>query len=172
MTRIRNAGHSELNDMIRQDWINSILLSPDAYDALLYVPKKTDEISTNSGYEPSEFEDLDSNQDVLTYELPVPVVVLDCPDETESFRTMNDGETQLGESELPLVLRIAHTSIPIGSIIEWVEELSTGENRRCWWYVHSSTGYGTANVGTLYITIPARNFDMATIVEIENANKL
>ncbi|UKA12867.1 hypothetical protein [Photobacterium damselae] len=161
MTTVRrNQGHSALNDVIRADWIKAIELSQDRFDALLYVPKPPEEQTPqSSNYEAGIFEELDSNQDTLEYYLPVPVSVLDCPDETESFMTMNDTDENLGDSEMPLVLRIGHTPIQIGSILEWEEELSDGQVRRCWWYVHSAVGYGTANVGSLYVCIPAANFE-------------
>ncbi|MGX9459458.1 hypothetical protein ACWU37_21240 (plasmid) [Photobacterium damselae subsp. damselae] len=156
----RNQGHSALNDVIRADWIKAIELSQDRFDALLYVPKPPEEQTPqSSNYEAGIFEELDSNQDTLEYYLPVPVSVLDCPDETESFMTMNDTDENLGDGEMPLVLRIGHTPIQIGSILEWEEELSDGQVRRCWWYVHSAVGYGTANVGSLYVCIPAANFE-------------
>ncbi|HIF9321692.1 TPA: hypothetical protein ACX6QP_002189 [Photobacterium damselae] len=161
MTTVRrNQGHSALNDVIRADWIKAIELSQDRFDALLYVPKPPEEQTLqSSNYEAGIFEELDSNQDTLEYYLPVLVSVLDCPDETESFMTMNDTDENLGDGEMPLVLRIGHTPIQIGSILEWEEELSDGQVRRCWWYVHSAVGYGTANVGSLYVCIPAANFE-------------
>lgn len=159
--RNRFSGHSALNDILRADWIKAIELSPDRFDGLLYKPRKNDheEKQKTSNYEADVFGELDSNQEDLEYETPINVAILDCPDESESFLTMNDDDQNLGESSDPLILRIAHTPIPVGSIIEWQEEVAPNELRRVWWYVHSAIGYGTANVGSLYICIPARNFE-------------
>ncbi|HIF9347089.1 TPA: hypothetical protein ACX6RX_003200 [Photobacterium damselae] len=163
MSRIRNKGHSPLNDIIRKDWILSIRMSPDAFDALLYVPTIDNSSNGSDGYESSDFADLDTNQDTISYNTPIPVVIADCPDESEWFFTMNDGDIQLGEGEMPMCLRIDQDNVPIGSIVEWEEEVSTGDVRRCWWYIHSHQGFGTANVGSLYIAIPARHFDLDSV---------
>lgn len=158
--RVRFSGHSTLNNNLRADWMKAIELSPDAFDALLYLPD--DSPAPDAGgqhYEQSIFDDLDANQDTLSYKLPEPVVVLDCPDENEQFLMMADGDGQLGEGLLPLTLRIAREHVPEGAYLEWDEEISEGKVRRVWWYVHRAIGFGTANVGALYICIPARNVE-------------
>ncbi|UTM60426.1 hypothetical protein L4174_023875 (plasmid) [Photobacterium sp. CCB-ST2H9] len=155
--RIRNQGHAKLNDHLRADWMKAIELSPDAFDALLFVPGDSDEITEPDGYEPSLFDEIDNNQKTLSYLDPIPVTVVDCPDENDVFLMMQDGETQLGEGELPLTVRIAHPGIPEGSVLEWEDEVGANKTQRVWWYVHRATGIGTANIGTLYICIPARD---------------
>lgn len=158
--RVRFKGHSKLNDTLRDDWIKAIELSPDAFDALLYLPDDTPPPAEESSpYEEDLFSELDTNQETLTYKLPEPVVVLDCPDENESFHMMADGDGQLGEGELPLALKIARDHVPEGAYLEWEEEVSEGKVRRSWWYVHQAIGYGTANVGTIYLCIPARHVE-------------
>ncbi|GAL07926.1 phage protein [Photobacterium aphoticum] len=127
---------------------------------MLYLPVvETVPAQATSYYEDSPFSELDATQETLTYALPEPVVVVDCPDENESFMMMSDGDGQLGEGELPLTLRIGREVVPEGAILEWVEEVTETENRRVWWYVQRAIGYGTANVGSLYICIPARNIE-------------
>ena len=153
-------GHSPLNDVIRKDWQLAIELSPDNFQALLYKPKLKEWYNEEqSTYQEDLVTEIDSNQDELEYQTPFAVYVVDCPDENPFFMTMNGGDAQLGDYATPLLLRIATDSVPIGSILEWEEEIATNEHRRCWWYVHSQQGMGTANVGTLYVCIPARNFD-------------
>lgn len=163
MTRVRFSGHSKLNNTLRADWMKAIDISPDAFDALLYLPEVVTEKATSSNYEADLFDEVDANQETFSYSLPEPVVVLDCPDENEAFAMMADGDAQLGEGELPLTLRIARDTVPEGAILEWEEEVSPTDKRRCWWYVHKAIGFGTANVGSLYICIPARNVETLDI---------
>ncbi|MEC6832973.1 hypothetical protein VXS06_14495 [Photobacterium toruni] len=158
----RFASHSIFNDVVRSDWIKAIELSPDNYQALLYIPKQTDsklDDENNKFYEAEVINELDPNQDDLIYNVPIVVSVLDCPDENEFFLTSNSNSENIGEADTPLLLRIAHDPVPVGSILEWEEETSPNTTRRCWWYVHSSQGFGTSNIGSIYICIPARNFD-------------
>ncbi|MCG3884121.1 hypothetical protein I3271_05425 [Photobacterium leiognathi] len=157
----RYSGHSALNDVIRADWMKAIELSPDSYQALLYVPKQQGEVEQqdSNNYEAEEINELDTNQDELIYDTPFIVSVLDCPDENEFFLTSSLDNENTGEYDTPLLLRVAHDAVPVGSILEWEEETTPNTTRRCWWYVHSAQGFGTANVGSLYVCIPARNFD-------------
>lgn len=158
----RFSGHSALNDVIRSDWMKAIELSADSYQALLYIPKQTDsklDDENNAYYEDDTISELDTNQDELIYNTPFVVSVLDCPDENPFFLTDSQNNENSGEYDTPLVLRIAQDPVPIGSILEWEEETTPTTTRRCWWYVHSAQGFGSANVGSLYVCIPARNFD-------------
>ncbi|WP_217521965.1 hypothetical protein [Vibrio metschnikovii] len=151
-------GHEPFNDILRADWINAIKQSPDNFDALLYRPIGEVAGDSDDDYQKETVIELDTNQDNLTYGDPELVAVLDCPDEQENFFMMDDGENNLGEAITPLMLRIGATDIPIGSVLEWDEEISNGV-RTVWWYVHKSVGYGAANVGVIYICIPMRDFN-------------
>ncbi|HBN6266142.1 TPA: hypothetical protein L3N15_004123 [Vibrio parahaemolyticus] len=158
--RKRYQGHEALNSMVRKDWINSIKLSPDRFDAFLYLPKEAEAaIPEGDGYEKQMVSELDANQDTLTYHDPQLVPVVDCPDEQDFFFNMDDGSETLAEGEMPLLLRVGSmSSPPVGSVLEWDEETKDG-TRRVWWYVHRNMAYGTALVGTLTVCIPMRNFD-------------
>ena len=160
----RFAGHSLLNNVIRKDWQLAIELSLDSYQALLYKPKSKDWYNEEQhDYEADLVTEIDSNQDDLEYDLPTVVYVVDCPDESPFFMEMSQGNVNLGDYATPLSLRIATDEVPVGSVLEWEEEISDHEHRRCWWYVYSQQGLGTENVGTLYVCIPARNFDSMAI---------
>ncbi|HHY0551850.1 TPA: hypothetical protein ACVU5P_004169 [Vibrio parahaemolyticus] len=165
--RKRYQGHEALNDLVRKDWINEIKLNPDRFDAFMYLPKEADAaIPEGDGYEKQMVSELDSNQDTLTYHDPVLVPVLDCPDEQDFFFSMDDSSETLGESEMPLLLRVGTMQPPpVGAVLEWDEETKYG-TRRVWWYVHRSMAYGTAIVGTLTVCIPMRNFDADSENEI------
>lgn len=154
----RFQGHEPYNAVLRADWIKAIKQSPDHFEAFLYRPQGQQEGESNDNYEPESVIELDTNQDQLTYGEPELVAVLDCPDENESFFMMDDGDENLGESMDPLMLKVAAFGIPIGSVLEWDEETAEGL-RTVWWYVHKTIGYGTANVGVIYICIPMRDFN-------------
>lgn len=154
----RFKGHEPYNAMLRKDWIRAIEMDPDNFDAHLYRPIEVKAGQEQGNYEQSSVIELDTHQDLLTYSEPELVAVLDCPDEQESFFMMADGEDSLGESIEPLVLKMAAHDIPIGSVLEWDEEAASGI-RTVWWYVHKAMGYGTSNIGALYICVPMRDFN-------------
>lgn len=158
--RNRFGGHTAFHQAIKSDWYKAIQLDPNSFDALLYLPISESEENTDSGnYEDDIFSEVDSTQTTLQYADPVVVPVVDCPDELESFSLMADNETNMNESELPLILRVGVEGIPSGSVLEWEEEITPeGKTRRVWWYIHRSYGLGTVNVGTLYVCIPCRDF--------------
>lgn len=160
-TRIkRYNGHEAFNSMVREDWIKAIEQDPDRFQAYLYLPAAPEMIEPDGEeYEPELIEELDTNQDTLTYLDPELVSLLDCPDEQEHFFGMDDEAETLSESEMPLMLRVARVPPPpVGSVLEWDEETAQGD-RTVWWYVHRNIAYGTAQVGALTVCIPMRDFN-------------
>ncbi|WP_274715548.1 hypothetical protein [Xenorhabdus bovienii] len=160
----RYKGHSPLNNIVRQDWIKMIEEDPDSYDALLYRP--VDEVPTkinDDGLEIPVFTEFNNHQKELSYTDPQRVIVLDCPDERESFTAVDSDGDQDGGIDDFLVIRAATTGVSIGSIFEWNEELSDGRLARRFWYVLRIFTYGTASVGSLYYCIPARNFSQSAL---------
>lgn len=157
--KARFSGHEALNSVVRADWMKAIELSPDAFEAFLYRPvEPSGDSSDGDAYQEEVALELDVNQDTLTYADPELVKVVDCPDEQESFFLMEDNEGNAGEGVEPLLIRVASNSVPMGSVLEWDEEDANG-TRTVWWYVHKSMGFGTANVGVIYICVPMRDFD-------------
>ncbi len=158
--RKRFEGHSVLNDLIRQDWIDAINLNPDRWEALLYSPKsKSEETAQDDDYQEEVVTEMDTHADTLEYNDPDVVAVVDCNDDSENFFMMDDTGETLGEGEQALMLRIAASPVAVGSVLEWEEETGEDSSRRVWWYVHSAIGYGTAAVGAVYACIPMRNFE-------------
>lgn len=161
----RYLGHEPFNKVLREDWIKSIVLSPDSFEASLYRPiEPKDNKPAKGNYQEENVLEINTNQDSLTYGEPELVAVLDCPDEQESFFTMDDNGDNLAEGLDPLLLRVASLSVPIGSVLEWDEESASGI-RTVWWYVHRAMGYGAAHVGVIYICIPMRDFNQPAIQE-------
>ncbi|WP_228863398.1 phage tail protein [Xenorhabdus sp. PB30.3] len=160
----RYQGHSPLNDLVRLDWVKVIEEDPDNFDALLYrpvepIPAKVHE----DGFELAAFTEFNNHQRELAYTDPQKVIVLDCPDERESFSAMDADGDQDGSTDDFLVIRAATTGVSVGSIFEWNEELSDGQLARRFWYVLRIFTYGTASVGSLYYCIPARNFTQSAL---------
>lgn len=156
--KTRYNGHKAFNDQIRADWMLIIESSPDAFEALLYRPADGTYGVVNDETGEESFTQLDNNQRELTYLEPEIVYVLDNPDGRDSFHTIDADGEQDGLADEVLILRIAANNVPVGSILEWNEEMANGLARR-WWYVHRIFSYGTQHVGSLYYCIPARNFD-------------
>ncbi|CAH0543009.1 hypothetical protein [Vibrio marisflavi] len=168
MTAVRKPryqNHDPFNAILREDWIKSIALSPDSFEAFLYRPvDQSTSDDSESNYEEETVTELDTNQDTLTYSNPELVPVLDCPGEQESFFMMDDNGDNLGEGPDPLLLRIGSTHVPTGTVLEWDEETASG-TRTVWWYVHKAMGYGAAQVGVIYVCIPMRDFNQAPATE-------
>jgi hypothetical protein len=158
--RTRFDSHSILNDQLRADWIKSIQLSPDAFDALMFrAMSTTDVVIGDDGYEATSAQKIDPNQETLHYADPELVAIVDCPDQMAEFYAMNDTDENTGVQDDALILRIAAHDITIGTILEWNEALANGEHIRRWWYVHRKFNYGTAAVGTLYYCVPSRSYE-------------
>lgn len=158
--RNRYAGHEPFNSLVRADWQRAITDDPYAFDGLLYLPSIAEvPTATRTDFEQAQFTEINNNQRELTYDLPHHVVILDCPDERENFFALDADGEQDGYVDEHLVLRIAATGIPIGSVIEWNEEQADGSAVPRWWYVMKIFAYGTASVGSLYFCVPARNFE-------------
>ncbi|EFH8163186.1 phage tail protein [Escherichia coli] len=157
--RRRYDGHSPLNNLVREDWIKVIEISPDRFDALLYrsIPP-AEPAEEKEGYEKNQAGVLTVHQQELLYADPVWVPVLDCPDEMLDFNTVDSDDDSDGVPDSVLILRIGATGINKGSILEFEEEINNGY-RRVWWYVLDIHNYGTVGVGSLYYCVPCRSFE-------------
>ncbi len=163
--KTRYSGHEAMNSVIRADWMKAIELSPDAFEASLFRPSKPIESTdTDEHYQEETVLEIDINRDSLTYDEAELVKIIDCPDEQESFFMTEANDEGLGENADPLLLRVASSNVPIGSVLEWDEETATGI-RTVWWYVHKAMGLGTANVGVIYICIPMRDFNSPPAID-------
>lgn len=157
----RFKGHAPLNNTVRKDWIKVIELDPDNFDALLFRPDPEDvgEVDEETGLEGQSFTEINNNQRDLRYQDPVTVKVIDCPDDRDSFQTVDADGEQDGLSDEIQLLRIAAEGVSVGSILTWNEEMASGKLAQRWWYVHRIFSFGTQHVGSLYYCIPARNLD-------------
>jgi len=174
--RVRNESHKDFNAQTRLDWLESINMHPDRFDAYLY--RNTEELdqsqsagleeSTGTGYEEVLFTNLDTDRQANIYQEPVIVSVVDTIDDSESFLMNWDGETQSSNTEDALCLRVGSHEVPKGSILEWKEATATG-SRSVYWYVLRSAGYGTSNVGALHFCIPCRDLEVADLPSVEGA---
>ena len=159
--RLKNAGHSGFNELVRQDWVKTIKLHPERFDALLYKPVElTQSEEAEDGQEVALFGDMNDHQENIQYLDPINAICIEAPNDDPFNLAMWDGDDSLGEGESGiLLLRTDIHDIPQGSVFEFEEELSEGGARRCWWYVHRSQATGTSTVGAMHVCIPCRDME-------------
>lgn len=153
-------GHDELNDIIKQDWLDFVASHPDNYQALIYKPLVVDVVAEEDGYEKPLFSQLDQNQQVLEYGDPDIVFVIDNSAELARYFS-EDGESIISERDQPMGLLINDDTVPVGTILEWEEVTGKDTRRRCWWYVQESQPFGTTKAGMIHYVIPCMDFDGA-----------
>lgn len=162
LTRARNAGHSPLNNLIRNDWRRLIEMHPDSFSVLIHLPMNGDDVIVQSTDEAALFGTVDVHQRSISYELPLVVSGLVATLDDATFSGMWDEGDHLGDGESStLTLLLSVGQAPVGSILEWEEEVSDGETRLVWWYVHTVNVIGTASVGALHVCIPCGDLESA-----------
>lgn len=150
--------HEILNSVVRKDWIPAIEQHPDSFQALLYLPVEVNQI-VDASKEVPLFNQLDDNQQTLSYSDPIVVSVIDSPEDMKPPVT-ESGDSIAEDFEDPMMLRIGHEKVPVGAILEWEELMgSNGNTRRVWWYIHSAISVGTTLAGVIYNVIPCRDFE-------------
>lgn len=157
--RARNSGHKPLNDQIRRDWVKYVTAAPDSFDAILILPERGEREEEDDG---ALFGRVDRHQQVITYNTVELVRVLVAPLDDPAYIGMWDGGESIGMGESGILnLLISYGVAPVGSILEWEEELASGDLRRVWWYIHSTQVVGTAAVGAVHVCIPCGDLEQA-----------
>lgn len=166
LTRVRNAGHAPLNNLIREDWRRLVEAHPDSFDAMIFLPKGTKAVPEQPDDEVALFGTVDASQQPITYEQPVLGSVLVATMDDQVFAGMWEeaDQTGSGESET-LSLLLSYGQAPVGTQFEWEEETSNGNTRRVWWYVQEVNVIGTASVGAIHICIPCGDLEAAVVVD-------
>lgn len=166
LKRARNSGHSPLNDLVRDDWRRLVENHPDAFDVLIYMPG----VATvpQEGDEEALFGSLDRHQQAVTYQEPALISALVAAQDDPFFSAMWDEGDGLGTGDGDtLILLLSAGVAPLGSIVEFEEEIADGQNRRVWWYVHHVEVVGTAAVGARHTCIPCGDLEKAREAAID-----
>ncbi len=149
----RFQAQSPLNDMVSKDWIASILLDPDNWDARLYVPKQITQAKDES-----EFRDLDTNQKVIEYSDAIDVKCADINEPMQRYMEDN-GEYLLSNGDSVLTIRISHDVVPDGSQLSWSEDKGNGKVTEVTWYVHQARVIGAQASMRVYDLILSMDSD-------------
>lgn len=166
LNRARNQGHSPFNDMVREDWKRLVESHPDSFDVLIYVPG----VATVPAEGDAEalFGSLDRHQQAVTYEDPFVISALAAAQEDPLFSAMWDEAETLGTGDADTLSLLLSVGVaPLGSIVEFEEEIASGQTRRVWWYVHHVDAVGTASIGALHTCIPCGDLEQARATATE-----
>ena len=155
----RFSQHDIVNSVMRKDWIYSIEIDPDSFEALLYIPTEIEAKPEDDLYEKSVALTLDENQKSHGYAMPITVPMIEKPEPQDGFITEQSGEDGSGDNGDTLTVRVGYDPVPVGSVLEWLETLHDNTHRRVWWYVHSSKSAGTTKAGVMHYLIPCRDYD-------------
>lgn len=157
--RARNSGHKPLNDQIRSDWMKFVSAHPDAFDSILITPEREEQEEEDDG---ALFGRVDRHHQVITYNHVELVKAMVAPAGDPAFIGMWDGGESIGMGESGILNILLSCGVaPVGSILEWEEELASSELRRVWWYVHSTQVVGSAAVGAVHVCIPCGDLEQA-----------
>lgn len=160
LNRARNRGHSPFNDVVRDDWRRLVENHPDGFDVLIYVPGVATVAA--EGDDEALFGSLDRHQQAVTYEDPVVISALAAAQDDPLFSSMWDDPESLGTGDADTLRLLLSVGVaPLGSIVEFEEEIASGQNRRVWWYVHHVDVVGTAAIGALHTCIPCGDLEQA-----------
>lgn len=159
ISKSRHKGHQPYNKTIGDDQLKFVRQSPDNFEALLYLPAEAQAPDAGDTWlEEDLFSRPDKNQTVLAYQDPIAVCVLEQPRQQAPFDVEQSGQDQISDVEEYLMIYLDMASVPVGSALEWDDELSDSETRRTWWYVHHISTFGSTNAGALYYVIPLKDF--------------
>lgn len=157
--RLKNAGHDPLTKLYRADWDALVKAHPDGFDALLYRAVNTATDDSDASYT-----DLNSRNDAVTYADPVLVAVVESTNDDAAFMSSWDGGDSMGTGEGGIIiLRIADSNVPEGSIVEFEVSMNDGETQRQWWYVQRAEAYGTPAIGVIYYCIPCGDLEQMAV---------
>nr|AKN37106.1 hypothetical protein [Vibrio cyclitrophicus]AKN38185.1 hypothetical protein [Vibrio splendidus] len=159
-TKARFAGDDTVNKVLRNDFIEIVNVHHLAFGAVIYLPVEVDDTAFDDQLEKPLFSRLDDNQKALRYALPKAVKVLANPEEHIPQLTQN-AEGVATNPELTMSLMIGYPTVPVGAIVEWLEETQNGKHRRVWWYVHSITAKGTTGAFVIHDLVPCADFEQA-----------
>ncbi|MCG7545446.1 MULTISPECIES: hypothetical protein [Pseudoalteromonas] len=135
--RIKGSGHQPLTEQLKKDWAALFLVHPMAFDGLLYLPVDDTEALNPEGEQPT-FGMIDDHTKAEAYQSPVPVSLIEVPNDDPMLLTGHDGDSLgMGENEL-FKCRLSAGTVPDGSVIEYPEIVGDKQISR-WWYVHRST---------------------------------
>lgn len=156
----RFSGDDTVNQVLRSDFIEIIKHHHQSFGAVIYLPVEVDDADVDDQLEKPLFSRLDENQKALKYSLPKPVKVLANPE--EHIPQINQGgEMVATDPDLIMSLMIGYPTVPVGTIVEWLEETKGGETRRVWWYVQKITARGTTGAFVIHILVPCADFEQA-----------
>lgn len=165
--KARFSNHAAFNGIVRADWVVAINADPDNWQARLYLPVEvTIAPEEAGGFEVPKFAEVDINQTTITYSDPIVVNVADVKQEMNRYFS-ESGEELLSYGDGNMSLRIGYDPVPVGAMVEWVEENADGGLSEVSWYVHSAQALGTQKAAVIYELISNGDTDQLVVSDDE-----
>lgn len=163
----RFSGHGLVNTLVMADWLASINLDAENWQARLFLCIDEEQTQIDSDdFETPLFTEIEKNQQTLSYADPLVINVAEVNEGLQRY-TGDDGQSLLSQGDGNLSIRIGHDPVPLGSILEWEEEQADGSVSVVTWYVHRVRTLGTQKAAVIYELISAGDVDSALDKEPE-----
>ncbi|WP_335919804.1 hypothetical protein [Shewanella algae] len=164
MKRIKGAAAAPYTAQVTADWIAAIKGHPDRFDAALFRPVAPMVVDTQ--VDAPLFGEIDDQTQDIAYSDAVFVECVESNGEDDSFLAAWDGDESMGYGASgTMILRIAESDIPTGSILEFLVANADGTTSDQFWYIHHSEAVGTPAIGFLHYLIPCGDVEQLPDVQ-------
>ena len=154
--RAKNRNNSKLNKLLRDNDVKKIEKDPLAYDAILWVVIKSEELALapESHYEDDDIVVLDEIDNETELGDPVPIVMVDMPSSVSHLILDADNGEVTGGSDEPIAVKINKRNVPEGSAIMFNINDSKGSPKPVFYSIDSVTATDNQGLSHIYYLMP------------------
>lgn len=154
--RAKNRNHAKLNELLRDNEVKKIVKDPNAYDAILWVVIKSEEVAPapESHYEDDDIVVLDEIDNETELGEPEPIVMVDMPSSVSHLILDADGSEVTGGTDEPIAVKINKRNVPEGSAIMFNVNDSKGVPKPVFYSVHKVRATDNQGLSHVYYLLP------------------